>query len=455
MEQTGSSSEACFFCGKPAPAGGTLRRASTFGIDVHVRQCAMKLQDKQLLAKLSAGDLIAQDAQYHVQCLVSLYNRARETKPSDNFDVYTVNEGITFAELVYYIEDSRMDALVAPVFKLTDLVNLYSTRLKQLGTDVVGRIHSTKLKDRILSYFPDMEAHKKGRDVVLIFNADIGSALSKACEHDSDNDAIHLARAANIVRRDMFKMKNQFSGSFGTKCQEESVPVSLLALVAMVINGPNIEAQSSSSAMPQPVLTISQLLMYNSLVRRRKNQATSTIRHNQERETPLPIYLGVMVHTKTHKRELVDTLHELGLSVSYDHVMDISTELGNKICSHYQREKAVCPPELKCGLFTTAAVDNIDHNPSSTSAHDAFHGTGHSLFQHPDSDSGGVARAVTTTHGDPATTNRTIACLPETYTSIPPATLTRVDPPLPKHEGPNKSDCHLISQAMQEEYGYS
>ena len=95
--------------------------------------------------------------------------------------------------------------------------------------------------------------------MVLIFNADIGSALSKACEHDSDNDAIHLARAANIVRRDMFKMKNQFSGSFGTKCQEESVPVSLLALVAMVINGPNIEAQSSSSAMPQPVLTISQL----------------------------------------------------------------------------------------------------------------------------------------------------------------------------------------------------
>ena len=196
-------------------------------------------------------------------------------------------------------------------------------------------------------------------------------------------------------------------------------------------------------------------MMYNSLVRRRKNQATSTIRHNQEREIPLPIYLGVMVHTKTRKRELVDTLHELGLSVSYDRVMDISTELGNKICSHYQREKAVCPPELKCGLFTTAAVDNIDHNPSSTSAHDAFHGTGHSLFQHPDSDSGGVARAVTTTHGDPATTNRTIACLPETYTSIPPATLTRVEPPLPKHEGPNKSDCHLISQAMQEEYGYA
>ncbi len=78
--------------------------------------------------------------------------------------------------------------------------------------------------------------------------------MIKACEHDSDTDAVHLAKAANIVRMDMFKMKNQFSGSFGTKCQEESVSVSLLALVSMVINGSNIEAQSSSSTMPQPIL---------------------------------------------------------------------------------------------------------------------------------------------------------------------------------------------------------
>ena len=46
----------------------------------------------------------------------------------------TLNHGIAFAELVSYIEDVRMDNLVAPVFKLTDLVY---TRLKQLGTDVV------------------------------------------------------------------------------------------------------------------------------------------------------------------------------------------------------------------------------------------------------------------------------------------------------------------------------
>ena len=73
------STETCLFCGKPAPAGRSLCKASTFGIDANVRQCALKLEDKPLLPKLSAADLIAQDAQYHPQCLVSLYNRASET----------------------------------------------------------------------------------------------------------------------------------------------------------------------------------------------------------------------------------------------------------------------------------------------------------------------------------------------------------------------------------------
>lgn len=245
-EDLRTSIDTCFFCGKPAPAGKSLCKASTFGVDVKVRQYAIKLQDKQLLAKLSSGDLIAQDAKYHVQCLVSLYNRARdsEIKECHDLDVDNVNHGIAFAELVTYIEDTCMDDLIAPVFKLKDLVNLYSTRLKQLGTDVSGRIHSTKLKDRLLGYFPDMEAHKQGREVVLISNRDIGSALRKACEHDADNDAFHLARAAKIVRRDMFKLKNQFNGSFEMKFQEKSIPTSLLSLVAMVLCGPNIEVQT-------------------------------------------------------------------------------------------------------------------------------------------------------------------------------------------------------------------
>ncbi len=79
----------------------------------------------------------------------------------------------------------------------------------------------------------------------------------------------------------------------------------------------------------------------------------------------------------------MDALFELGLCISYDRVMSISTLLGNNLCHKFEMEKSVCPPKLKGKLFTTAAIDNIDHNLSSTTAQDSFHGTGISIFQHP------------------------------------------------------------------------
>ena len=248
-----------------------------------------------------------------------------------------MNHGLAFAELVYYIEETRMDTSVTPIFKLGDLVTLYTTRLEQLGSDVVERIHSTDLKKRILAYFLDMKPLKQGRDIILVSNECVSHALKKACEHDADDEAVHLARAAKIVRRDMLKMKNQFAGSFEPKSQEESVPMFLLELAAMVLNGPNIKVQLSSLAISQPVLTISQLLMSNSIIRRRENQHTLRTKRSQVRETPLSIYLGVLVHTKTCKRELVDRLYELGLSILYDRVLTISAELGDNICYYYEQ----------------------------------------------------------------------------------------------------------------------
>ena len=62
-----------------------------------VPHCALQLQDKPLLAKLSAGDMAAQDAEYHVKCLVSLYNRARGTETySAESDANAVNHGHCF-----------------------------------------------------------------------------------------------------------------------------------------------------------------------------------------------------------------------------------------------------------------------------------------------------------------------------------------------------------------------
>ncbi|KAG0722169.1 hypothetical protein GWK47_045015 [Chionoecetes opilio] len=69
----------CFFCGK-APGSAGLHEAATFQLDSRVRSCALILDDMDLLTQLNPGDMVAQEAKYHRNYLLNLYNRARKIK---------------------------------------------------------------------------------------------------------------------------------------------------------------------------------------------------------------------------------------------------------------------------------------------------------------------------------------------------------------------------------------
>ena len=126
------------------------------------------------------------------------------------------------------MEDMRDEESVS-VFKLIDMVSLYKKRLQQLGVTVGNRIHSTLLKVRLLSALPDLTAHVQGREILLTFKEGIGLALTKAC--DGDSDAVHLMRAAQVIRKELLNITiKQFDGFFTSECQRDSVPSSLLAL---------------------------------------------------------------------------------------------------------------------------------------------------------------------------------------------------------------------------------
>ena len=74
------------------------------------------------------------------------------------------------------------------------------------------------------------------------------------------------------------------------------------------------------------------------------------------------------VFAKTRKKQIIEMLHENGLSASYDRVLQISAQLGEAVVAQYVQDGVICLPVLRKQLFTTAAVDNIDHNPTATTA---------------------------------------------------------------------------------------
>ncbi len=126
----------------------------------------------------------------------------------------------------------------------------------------------------------------------------------------------------------------------------------------MILGGTNIEYQTENNKdLKCAVTSIAQVLVFNSAQRSRKNSIT--VRHSPDRETRLPLHLGLLLYSRTRKRDLIDTLFEMGLSVSYDRVLQLSTDIGNVVIDQFEEDG--CPAVLKGGLFTTTTSTIIQH----------------------------------------------------------------------------------------------
>ena len=160
-------------------------------------------------------------------------------------------------------------------------------------------------------------------------------------------------------------------------------------------------------------------------------KSSNAVWHNIGREIRLPLYLGLLLHNKTRKCDLIDILFERGLSVSYDRILQLSMDIANAVIDQYEDDGVVCPTVLREGLFTTGNLDNLDHNPTSTSAQTAFNGTALSLTQHITNKTTGIERHQNRPLLSKETPkSKTIKPLMETYSQIPPATLP-IDKPSP------------------------
>ena len=157
--------------------------------------------------------------------------------------------------------------------------------------------------------------------------------LRKVLEGNYDEEGIILKKTAEIIRRDLLNHTDtNFNGSFSKLCQENATPVSLANLVSMITTGPSINVQNSNSNDVQAML-----IRFDTIIRRPEGSTSKY--HSKAREPPLLLYTGLLIHAKTRSREFIDTLYGLGLSVSYDRVLEVSKYLSNDACFRFE---AVC-----------------------------------------------------------------------------------------------------------------
>ena len=175
--------------------------------------------------------------------------------------------------------------------------------------------------------------------------------LFENLERCREDDDMHLLKAREILRQDLFGSNNLFNGRFDYSSQESSVPKSLFVLLRMIVEGININSEPSYAAN-HAALSLAQLIEFNS-VKRKGRETAICHRHTLSRETPLLVYLGLMVHSKTRMK--------LGLSITYNRISEIQELVMKQEVEQFDEIGLVCPKNLNPKIFTTAAIDK--HRP--------------------------------------------------------------------------------------------
>ena len=111
--------------------------------------------------------------------------------------------------------------------------------------------------------------------MILVFNCDIGEAITTAASINYDDDGYILAKAANIIRRDILGMKTEnFNGKFNDGCQESSTPLLSQRFISAVMRGTSSETTNNEHSK-QASLTVSQLLTFNRTIHTPKESSSA------------------------------------------------------------------------------------------------------------------------------------------------------------------------------------
>ena len=90
---------------------------------------------------------------------------------------------------------------------------MYASQLEQLGIELAGEIHSTRLKNRIVDRITIIHAYQEGRENLLAYDSDIGTALKRSERDESDKEAYWFVGEEDVIY-----------WTFKKNCQNDSIP---------------------------------------------------------------------------------------------------------------------------------------------------------------------------------------------------------------------------------------
>ena len=198
-----------------------------------IRKIVHEMNIDKLLRKLSVGDMVATEAKDHRTCLIKFYNsyRKQNNEKRKKLTRNQLMEGIAFSKVLEFIEGSILasDETTTQMFYLKELTEMCKKHL------IANSVHQTRLKNAILENVPGLCTTESGKYVLLTLNGELGRALFSACLSSCSDDGILLAKAAQIIIKDLLRHEQQFNGDISRERQFEGIPSSIFQLISLII----------------------------------------------------------------------------------------------------------------------------------------------------------------------------------------------------------------------------
>ena len=108
-------------------------------------------------------------------------------------------------------------------------------------------VHSTRLKLQLLEHVPGLCEAEDGRNVLLTLDSEVGQAVFEVCNSNTHDDRIIIAKAVHILWKQLFLNKEVLDGDLGCKRQSNSVPLLLVQMTQMTLEGNASKISNKSS----------------------------------------------------------------------------------------------------------------------------------------------------------------------------------------------------------------
>lgn len=413
--------DACFFCDGQAGYREMLFNVRTLSGGESLRKAITLSGNEKLAVKLNtaiaSNDAHSIDIKYHKNCwLNSVTNILRKPAPASGVPVRMASQIAAKIEFLTLTDITLSDGKIVPI---SQLQAAYKEILN--ANNVANETMNRKaLKQLLQNEIADIEFHrpkrvneservsaKKGRD----------RAIQKTEDQDDmkDDEMKTLFDAAALIRKSIRKCKKWlFTGSLDN-ITDEHVPMELFSFFRWVIQGPFdlLSLEKKSSEVHKRAMSLTQSTVAMCLSDRQvKHKKSETTRMTAE--MPQQLAIGLAVHQAVRSKELISLLHGFGMSVDYNRVLRVESQIESNVLQRMEQNDSVyLPPDIVKGRHVFFAIDNVDFAEDTPDGKRTFHGTAMAIYQRADAQD-----QVVHVNVDPTLQGRSIKDLPDSITSL-------------------------------------